>query len=393
MRIAPKKWTHHHIQRLYHISMLATFVFINFVVIYGIFAVLIQADAGQQQSSVTITALVPEIDNGPTVVQPPPPGAAIVYNPYTVPAPKLSQPDAVLPQVTIDLPSNAPTKPVKLPDGSVASLPSYSTQNPTFQGSTGIKNAIIYLEIHSFTAIHATTYADANGNWSWEASESILPGFHTLFVTAQDPKNTDIVVKAQFDFYVEPAAQAKPTPGYNKNLISLPAIQEGNLFDVLVAIPEQFKTVAPGDDLVANIKLINFGSAGNPVDVGVQYTVENTAGEIIMQSSQTVAVATQLSILKTFKINPSLAEGQYKLTVRVPSKDVIATSADNFEVSGAAVIPLGPNTKVNFTVFFQALLAMLFLFSLVVYLEYNKVAVLTHFIKKVDEEDLYEYNE
>jgi hypothetical protein len=400
MQLVPQNWTHNHIQRLYHISMLAIFVFIVAATSYGIFACLFYASAGEltQQGAVNVTAIVPGIEPGPAVIQPPAGGGSTVaYNAPAVesqkPATEQNQTNLQLPQVIVSVPDDVPTTPVKETDGRVVSLPSYSTQNPTFQGTTSIKNAIVFLEIHSTQIIRATTYADSQGNWSWIAKEAINPGQHELFVTAQDPENLENTAKSNFDFFVEPTATARPMlANKDQSLITSPALKDGTLFDVLVMIPAQFKVVAPGDDLVANIKLINFGASGNPVDVSVQYIIENSQGEAILQSSQTVAVATQLSILKTFNTHQSLPEGQYKLTVRVPSKDVIATASDVFEVKGTPIIAVGVSGKADITTIFQALYAMLFMFTLFAYLEYNKVSLLSQFIKKVDEQDLASYN-
>jgi hypothetical protein len=389
MRVAPKKWTYHHTQRLYHISMLACFVFINFVIIFGIFAVLFEANAGQYSltpESVGVSATVPGIASGPIEVAQSS-NSSGGGGGYSSPLPA-----GVTPQVTVRASDKAPLQPVKTAGGKTVNIPAYSTQNPDFNGTTNIKDAIIFLDLNFSPQIHAATYADLDGNWSWFSGEAIRPGIYRLKVTAQDPEDLTLSANTGLDFEILPQAQPEFTPPYSSNLISPAPSKGGNLFDVLVKVPAQFQTIAPGDDLVANIKLINFGSAGNPVDVTVQYVIEDDHNQVIMESSQTVAVATQLSFLKTFNTNPSFPQGNYKLIVRVPSKDVIATSADSFTVKGEAVIPLGPGTKVNFTVFFQALLIMLFLFSLISYFEFNKVSVLSRFIKKVDEEDLYEYN-
>ncbi len=389
MQYQPRVWTHYHIQRLYHLSSLAVFVFICLTIIYGLLMVLSESEA-DSSGQVSITAIVPAISPGSTTIVAPA-GGGFAYAPL---APKPANPVSPQPKVTVDVPGDAVFKSVKLSNGQIASLPLFTTQNPTFQGSTDIPNAIIFLEVHSFRIIRATTYADAAGRWSWAAQESISPGVHNLWMIVQDPQDAAIIAEVQFDFYIDQLALTKPRASLSKsqNLISLPADKSGNLFDLLVSIPTQFQSVAPGDDLVANIKLINFGSAGNPVDVTIQYLVEDADGKIIVESSQTVAVATQLSILKTFHTNPAIKAGIYKLTVRVPSKDVVAVSSVNFEIQGAPVIPVGSAGKVNITFLYQTLLALLFLFALVAYYEYNKVSVLTHFIRKVDENDLRLYN-
>jgi hypothetical protein len=107
-----------------------------------------------------------------------------------------------------------------------------------------------------------------------------------------------------------------------------------------------------------------------------------------MDTSETVAVATQISLLKTFTLLPNLPADTYTLSVHVPSKDVIASASDTFQVQGQQVIAFSSNGKVNYTIIFQALLALFFLFSLITYFEYNHVVMLSHYIKQVEEKDL-----
>lgn len=402
MHIRPKVWSYHHTQRLYHLSMLAAFGFIIAVIIFGIFAVLLEANADQlafPPQSLTVSAVVPGISGEPAVVdsigygQPP---LLVINNP--LPLPQNLQPPQT-PQTppankgnytfTITPPPEAVSREVTLSNGHLGFLPTFDTQNPLFSGTTNIKNALIYLEVHSYEYIRGTTYVDQSGNWSWQVPEPVSPGEHTLYAAALDPKQQQVVATAQLEFFIASTARAKNS-GAEASLLNLP--EGASLLDVLVRIPDQFKKIAPGDDVVASIQLINFGSSGNAVDVPVQYTIEDQDGNIIAQSSETVAVATRLSLIKTFHTNANLPSGTYKLTVRVPSKGVIATSADTYEIQGTPVLALGTYGKVDFTLAFQTLLVLLFIFSLVLYFEYNKVSVLSGIIKKVDEQDFRIYN-
>ncbi len=380
-------------------SMLATSVVFVFVTIYGIFAVIFLAEAQQAGFSIEavgVSAAVMVVTPGPMVVdsisQAHKRHEVFPVQPTTPELDPFAASGAHKSSVILKIGNGARVKNVILGNGVTERLPVFETQNPTFLGTSDIPNAIVIISIHSSQVIQATTYADSSGSWSWQSGEAVLPGVHTINLTVQDPNDPLIFAKESLRFYINPAAVAKPTPHYLQNPKFIPSLASNNLFDVIVKIPQQFQTVSPGDELVASIKLINFGSAGNPVDVIVQYIVEDSTGKIIMQSSQTMAVATQLSVLKTFYINPDLPEGTYKFTARVPSKDIIATSADSFTVKGGVFLPLSSDGKVSYMIFFQALMALLFLFSLVLYFEYNKVSILSQIIKKVDEQDLLLYN-
>lgn len=156
----------------------------------------------------------------------------------------------------------------------------------------------------------------------------------------------------------------------------------------MVRIPDQFKTINPGDELIASINLINFGRAGSPVDVGVEYTITDANDKIVVQKSETVAVATRLSLLKSFKINPTAREGLYTLTIRVPSKDIIAVASDTFTVAGKAITMLSSTAKVDYTLLFQAILALFFLSFIILYFEYNRIMSLSRTIRQISEFDL-----
>lgn len=71
----------------------------------------------------------------------------------------------------------------------------------------------------------------------------------------------------------------------------------------------------------------------------------------------------------------------------MPSKDLIATAFETFEVTDNQVIALGSG-RVDYTVIFQALMAMGLLFSLISYFEYNKVVALSDKIRQANEFDL-----
>jgi hypothetical protein len=369
MKLKPKKWRYEHLERLYHISNLVVLYFILALLAVSNFFMFRQIRADQYSLpplEQTISATVPGIAAEPAVVN---------DNPGQSSGPLPIPPKTFLygtkASVTISTLNNSV----------------FTTQFPEFKGQTNIRDALIFLEIHSTVTIHSSTYVDANGDWSWVSPEPVSVGPHELNIYIQSFEYPEIVATANLHFAVnlQPGQKEQP-PSVVLNKPSKTG--SGVLFDVFARIPDQFKIIAPGDQLVASISLINFGSSGHPVDVGVEYTIFDSEGHIVFQISETSAVATRLSILKTFNTNPQFKPGIYKLVVKVPSKDLIATAADTFEIKGPSVLQVGSVGKVDFTVLFQTLLAMMFLFCLIIYLEHNKIAVLSHFIKKVDDLDL-----
>ncbi len=390
--IRPKPWTRHHAHRMYHLSFAMCFSFVAITVLWGSTLSWWQAQADQLSLSgdVSLSATVQQINPGPAVAlgrgsSAPPgtsPGPEVPANP--LPQPQLTSPSASVEPEASALNSK---KLVTLPSGKKTWVYVYTNQYPQFSGRTNIPNALIFLEIHSAITIRATTTADKNGNWQWASPVPIPSGFHKLAIIAQDPNDSRIMAAAVMNFFIQPPANgiiAFPSP----NVLEPAPGNQGNLFDVFVKIPSRFKQFAPGEELIAQVKLINFGSPGTPVDTPVRYTIEDSNHKVIMESQDTVAVATQLSIVKTFFTSNSLPEGTYTLIVRVPTKDAIALASDTFELKGGPVLALSENVRVDFTLVFQALLALFFLFVIISYFEYNKAVNLSLVIKRASEQDL-----
>lgn len=380
VKFKPEKWTHHHTQRLFHISISVCLVFAFFFALLGQVFILIRAQADVNQG-MNISANVGQIQTGPGVVTSG--GGGFVNN--TTQATSSPIYNGIKPTLTVKLNPNlvVARKPLGLKLAQTEFVDVVNTQFPEFFGHTNINNAIIFLETKTGVIIKGAVYSDINGDWSWKASEPLNVGENSLSVLAQSQEDGSIHTRIVFNFIIEPSIQH---PLVSKFLPELTPATYG-LFDVLVKIPSQFKTVAPGEDLITNIKIVNFSKDGQQHDAVIEYRIENADGDIIMESSETIAVGTQVSITKSFRLLYSVPEGVYKLIVRVPSINLIASSSDNFQVKGKAIYALG-TSKVDVTLIFQAMGILIFFFAVIGYLEYNKVTILTRQIKRVSENDL-----
>jgi hypothetical protein len=335
------------------------------------------------QGDVAISAVVPEVEIGPTMSSnsgnsSPLPNQEPASEPITIIDPNT-------PPITI--PSEIPMEKV-IVNGHLELRPVFSTRYPHFSGKLLLKNALIFIEVHSASVIRATTYTDENGAWIWNCPEQIEPGAHTISLYIQNGKNPGLTKVASIDFYIAHENTAPQKPSQARSITEPAPGNQGVLFDAIVRIPDQFKTINPGDELIASINLINFGRAGSPVDVGVEYTITDANDKIVVQKSETVAVATRLSLLKSFKINPTAREGSYTLTIRVPSKDIIAVASDTFTVAGKAITILSSTAKIDYTLLFQAILALFFLSFMILYFEYNRIMSLSRTIRQISEFDL-----
>lgn len=115
----------------------------------------------------------------------------------------------------------------------------------------------------------------------------------------------------------------------------------GSLFDIAVAIPKAYTIIAPGGELLANVKLTNLGSEGR-VDVFIDYDILDADHAELQHKSETVAVETQSSFVKTFNIPATAPEGAYRLRAKVTYADgKTAAGEESFTIASSA-IPLSP---------------------------------------------------
>ena len=103
------------------------------------------------------------------------------------------------------------------------------------------------------------------------------------------------------------------------------------LFDVKLDIPSEYSEVEPGDDLNAQITLLNVG-APEQVDVFATYFIKDLRGNIIYEETETFAVEKQISYLKSFNIHETMEPGSYVVVAEIRYIDSFAVSSQLFRV-------------------------------------------------------------
>jgi len=119
--------------------------------------------------------------------------------------------------------------------------------------------------------------------------------------------------------------------------IILEVVSKIVLFDVQLDIPVEYAIIAPGDELRAQITLLNLG-APEKVDVFVTYFVKDLRGNIIFEESETFVVEEQLSYPKSFIIPDDAVLGNYVAIVEVRFADSFAVSSQLFEVAKEEIL-------------------------------------------------------
>lgn len=386
MQLAPKAWTHHHTLRLYHISRLMTFVFIVAAIVCGIINMLVVASGDTLSggsNNLNITALVSGISEVPATPQANASnsGGVSYYTPYVF-SPTYTLSMRMIPHEVTG------TKFVLGSDGKEVGLPVLQTQYVEFSGTSVYKNAPVYIEVKNQVTIRSIVTTNERGEWVWRSEQPLFTGRNTIFAAVGNPENPKVAQFGSLDFFIElPVGQPVSQP--KAKLIPLPK-DYGNFFDVVLRIPSDFRKIVAGKEIVTGITLINFGGLKKPVNVTVEYKITNVQGDTILQSTEDIKVAAQLSLIKTFQTSVNLKPGVYMVSITVPSKNLIAVSSDIFEIIIPSSLVAATVKKENelSVVTMQWLISLLFLFAIVVYFEYEKITYFSRNIRKIQIADL-----
>ena len=103
------------------------------------------------------------------------------------------------------------------------------------------------------------------------------------------------------------------------------------LFDVKMDIPSNYKQVVSGNEVKAQITLLNIATP-KKVDVTATYLIKDMLGRILYESSETFGVEKQLSFVKSFRIPKYLKPGDYLSIIELKYEKSFAVSSDLFSI-------------------------------------------------------------
>ncbi len=114
-------------------------------------------------------------------------------------------------------------------------------------------------------------------------------------------------------------------------LVSVEVESKNPLFDAKIEIPEKFLRIMPGEDIIAAVTLYSLGKTGR-VDVKVEYLIKDETGRAITTEEETLAVETQASFIKTFKIPGNAEYGNYIIYLKATYNGESASASTWFIV-------------------------------------------------------------
>lgn len=114
-------------------------------------------------------------------------------------------------------------------------------------------------------------------------------------------------------------------------LVSVEVESRKPLFDVMVSIRDESLEVMPGEELVADVTLVNIDRIG-VVNVSVDYAIENFEGNVIVEETELVAVETEKDFVKVFVIPENTEPGDYVLYVKATYEGRVGSASAAFGI-------------------------------------------------------------
>ncbi|MFH1311373.1 MAG: hypothetical protein ABIH65_03125 [Nanoarchaeota archaeon] len=104
------------------------------------------------------------------------------------------------------------------------------------------------------------------------------------------------------------------------------------LFDIEIKIPSGYEQVAPGEDILLDVKVYNLGEVGK-VDARIVYLIKDKEDNFITSSEDTFAIETQASFTKTINIPRNTPFGKYIISASINYDEHVAISSLFFEIT------------------------------------------------------------
>ena len=170
--------------------------------------------------------------------------------------------------------------------------------------------------------------------------------------------------------------------GLEKEILVAVEIESSDaLFDVTLEIPKRYLEVLPGEEILGEIKLYNLGELGR-IDVKVEYIIKDENNNVVTTASDTIAVETQTSFIKSVLIPKNAKYGRHMFYVRITYNSKVASASTFFEI-----VEPGISEKEKLYIIFIIFLIMLL--SIIVYYSVrHRIKSHRKIVKKVDIRDL-----
>ena len=115
-------------------------------------------------------------------------------------------------------------------------------------------------------------------------------------------------------------------------LVTFEVKSEVILFDVSLDIPEGYREISPGEEILAQLTLFNLDEIEG-VNVSIDYEIKDFFGEVLLSQREDVIVSSdRTSFTRNFNLPSGIGEGDYVLAVKVRYNHSFATASEIFHV-------------------------------------------------------------
>ncbi len=141
-----------------------------------------------------------------------------------------------------------------------------------------------------------------------------------------------VLVVLPTSFFIADLISISPLPQNNANGVQAAFVPEASpLFDVKITVLPEYKKAVAGSKVIATVNMKNLGTPGSPIDVELTISIANTDGTIISTySKDTLAVATQLTVVREALVPSDLKAGTYLFLASAKYNGRVAESYDSF---------------------------------------------------------------
>lgn len=115
--------------------------------------------------------------------------------------------------------------------------------------------------------------------------------------------------------------------------VAISVSSKDSLFDIKVTIPEGYKVVKPGSEILVNLLIFNLGDIKR-VDGQVQLMIKDSKEKVISSQKEMVAVETQTSLSRTIRLPAFIKEGDYFVVAKIVYGNSTGVSSDSFKIQG-----------------------------------------------------------
>ncbi|HCU70903.1 MAG TPA: hypothetical protein DIC35_04115 [Candidatus Moranbacteria bacterium] len=235
--------------------------------------------------------------------------------------------------------------------------PKIEESRPSFSGKTNIPYAKVEISVSGSPQIYQTIFANVNGFWSWQSSETLDLGEHTIIAAAIDPNDSNNSSSSSFTFTVykeESGNKDKEKDSHTKKSPSsgtpssipdevelLEKSSENPPFQITAIVGNFNHYVFLGEKLSLQVDFSKKTSELEDKDYQIFYEIINARNEVIYVDSQYLNVLRTETLNKKIPISALASIGEYRIRVKAYDGKILIAGENFFSVKELPLVNIG----------------------------------------------------